>query len=144
MVTYFTSSGKRSEKRTVIVDWSCGYLFYKFWEKKWKKKKKLKDFSTHLPELTNTLILSQTHTWTLYIHPRRWELRTQKLKSHLVRTQSWNVLPLRPGVSQYVAIHTTLTARNFFLAYFYPSGPFTCIFFQNLSSIFFLRFFFSF
>ena len=41
--------------------------------------------------------------------------------------------PLKSGVGQYKAIHATLTARNFFFAYFYPSGPFTCIFFQNLS-----------
>ena len=33
-----------------------------------------------------------------------------------------------PGVSQYIAIHATFTARDFFLAYFYPSGPFTSIF----------------
>ena len=59
---------------------------------------------------------------------RSGEMRTQKLKSHLVRTQSLNVLPLKPGVGQYMAIHATLTARDFFLAYFYPSGPFTCIF----------------
>ena len=56
------------------------------------------------------------------------ELRTQKLKSHLVRTQSLNILPLKPWVGQYMAIHATLTARDFLLAYFYPSGPFTCIF----------------
>ena len=61
--------------------------------------------------------------------PRSGELRTQKLKSHLLRTQSLNVLPLKPGVGQYIAIHNTLTARDFFLAYFYPPGPFTCIFF---------------
>ena len=42
--------------------------------------------------------------------------------------QSLNVLPLRPGVGQYTAMHATLTARDFFLAYFYTSGPFTCIF----------------
>ena len=65
--------------------------------------------------------------------PRSWKLRTQKLKSHLVRTQSLNFLPLKPGVGQYIAIHATLTARDFFLAYFNPSGPFTCIFFLNLS-----------
>ena len=59
--------------------------------------------------------------------PRSGELRTQKLKSHLVRTQSLNVLALKPGVGQYIAIHATLTARDFFLAYFYTSGPFTCI-----------------
>ena len=55
--------------------------------------------------------------------PRSGELRMQKLKSHLVRTQSLNVLPLKPGVGQYIATHGTLTARDFFLAYFYPSGP---------------------
>ena len=49
-------------------------------------------------------------------------------KSHLVRTQSLNVLPLKPGVGQYIAIHATLTARDFFLAYFFPSCPFTCFF----------------
>ena len=60
--------------------------------------------------------------------PRSGELRMQKLKSHLVRTQSLNVLPLKPEVGQYIAMYGTLTAREFFLAYFYPSSPFTCIF----------------
>ena len=64
---------------------------------------------------------------------RGGKLRTQKLKSHLVRAQSLNVLPLKPGVGQCIATHATLTARDFFLAYCYPSCPFTCIFFQNLS-----------
>ena len=59
--------------------------------------------------------------------PRSGEQRTQKLKSHLVRTQNLNVLPFKPGAGQYIAIHATLTARDFFPAYFYPSGPFTCI-----------------
>ena len=59
---------------------------------------------------------------------RSRELRTQKLKSDLLRTRSLKVLPLKPGVGQYIAIHVTLTARNFFLAYFCPSGPFACIF----------------
>ena len=45
-------------------------------------------------------------------------------------------LPLKPGVGQNIAMHATLTARDFFLAKFYPSGPFTCIFFQNLSRVF--------
>ena len=66
------------------------------------------------------------------IKPRSGELRTQKLRSHLVRTQSLTVLPLKPGVGQYIAIQVTLTARDFFLAYFHLSGPFTCISFQNI------------
>ena len=68
------------------------------------------------------------HPGSTDIVPRSGELRTQKLKSNLVRTQSVNVLSLKPGVGQYTAIYVTLTARNFFLAYFYPSGPFICIF----------------
>ena len=62
----------------------------------------------------------------------------QKLKSHLVRTQRKRS-PLKPGVGQYTAIHAKLTARDFFLAYFYPSGPFKCIFPQNLSRFFLSR-----
>ena len=37
------------------------------------------------------------------------------------------VLPLKPGVGQYIAIHATLSAKDFFLATFYSSHPFTCI-----------------
>ena len=68
--------------------------------------------------------------------PRSGELRTQKLMSHLVRTQSLNVLPFEPGVGQSMAVHAMLTAREFFLAYFYPSSPFTCIFFPKPLPIF--------
>ena len=63
-----------------------------------------------------------------YLLPRSGELRKQKLKSHLLRTQSYKVLPSKLGVGQYTTIHATLTARDFFLVNFYPSGPFTCIF----------------
>ena len=65
---------------------------------------------------------------------RSGELRTQKLKSHLMRTQSLKVLPLKPGVGQHIAMHATLTARDFFLANFYPSGSFACIFPKPLPS----------
>ena len=84
-------------------------------------------FRSELPIIKTVLL------FFLPLFPRGGELRTQKLNSHLVRTQSLNVLPWKPEVGQYIAMHATLTARDFFLAYFYPSGPFTCIFFQNLS-----------
>ena len=58
---------------------------------------------------------------------RSGELRTQKLRSHLI-IHSLKVLSLKPGVGLYIAMHATLTARDFFLAHFYPSGQFTCIF----------------
>ena len=68
--------------------------------------------------------------------PRDGELRTQKLKSHLLRTQSWQVLPLKPGVGQYIAIHATLTARGSSFANFYPSSPFTYIFSKTSPKLF--------
>ena len=82
------------------------------------------------------LVLKLFHKMYLNGCPRSGELRTEKLKSHLLRTQSLKVLPLKPGVGQYIALHATLTARDFFLAYFYSSASFTCIFFQNLSWVF--------
>ena len=63
--------------------------------------------------------------------PRSGELRTQKLKANLMRTKSLNVLPLKPGVGQCIAIHATFTARDFVFAYFYTSGLFTCVFFPK-------------
>ena len=71
------------------------------------------------------------------VKPRSGELRTQKLKSHLVRTQSLNVVPLKPGVGQYIATHATLTARDFFLScLFLHFRSIHLHFFQNLSRFF--------
>ena len=71
----------------------------------------------------------------MLLMPCSGELRMQKLKSHLMRTQNLMVLPLNSGVGQYIiAMHATLTARDFFLANFYPSGPFNCIFPKPLPS----------
>ena len=70
----------------------------------------------------------------VYMFPSHWPwglLRTQKLKSHLMRTQSLKVLPLKSGVGQYISMRSTLTARDFFFANFYPSGPFASIFFPK-------------
>ena len=48
------------------------------------------------------------HSMTLAVsQTRSGELRTQKLNSHLVRTKSLNVLPLKPGVGQHIAIYAT-------------------------------------
>ena len=60
----------------------------------------------------------------------------EKLKYDLLRTHSLKVLPLKPGVGQYIAVHATLTARDFFLANFYPSGPFTCTFSKTSADFF--------
>ena len=50
------------------------------------------------------------------------------IKFQLSRTQTLNVLPFKPGAGPCIAMHVTPTARDFFLANYYPSGPFTCIF----------------
>ena len=63
-------------------------------------------------------------------------LRTQKLKSPLLRKQSLKVLSFQPGVGEYIAVHATLTARDFFLTNFYRSGPFICTFSKTAPEIF--------
>ena len=95
------------------------------------------NFWTWKPDFMHYFTHRYVSSGTLSFFPRIGELRMQKFKSHLVRTQSLNVLPFKPGVGQYIAIHATLTARAFFLAFFYPSSPFTCIF-SKTSPIFFL------
>ena len=76
--------------------------------------------------------------WQVFVGPSRsGQLQTQKLKSLLLRTQSLKVLPGKPGVGQYIALYTTVTARNVFLVHFYPSGPFTSNF-SKTSPEFFL------
>ena len=95
--------------------------------------------SSSLLFLFSRIMHNQTENVHLFACPRSGELRTQKLKSHLVRTKSLNVLPFKPGAGQYIAIHATLTAKDFFPAYFYPFLPFRSIhqhFFQNLFRFF--------
>ena len=67
--------------------------------------------------------------------PRSGELRTQKLKSHLVRTQNLNVPSWKPGVHQYIAIHATLT-DIFLPSFLLPFRSIRMHFFQNLSRFF--------
>ena len=74
----------------------------------------------------------------LFCFPLSGELQMHKLKTHLLRTQGSKVLPLKPGAGQYITMHATSTARDFFLAKFYPAGPFTCIFFFQTQSWVFL------
>ena len=44
----------------------------------------------------------------------QWGAADAEIKSHLLRTQSLKVLTLKPRVGQYIAMHATLTARDFF------------------------------
>ena len=86
---------------------------------------------------SQALLLHEPHMKCSYHQTTRsGELRMQKLKSHLVRTQSLNVLPFKPGGGQYTVIHATLTARDFFLAYFFTSRSIHLHFVQNPSRFF--------
>ena len=58
-----------------------------------------------------------------------------EIKIPLLRTQRLKVVPFKPGTGPYIVMHATPTARDFFLANFYPSGPLTGIFFQCLSRV---------
>ena len=77
---------------------------------------------------------NQTHLIVHSISPRRWELQMQKF--HPVRTQSLNVLPLQPGVGQYIAyILRLLPGISSLLISTFP-GHSPAFFFQNLSRFF--------
>ena len=92
-----------------------------------------------LPETKDvTDVLEVFYLTVLRVLPCSGGLRTQKLKSHLLRTQSLRVLLFKPEAGQYIAMHATLTARDVFLANLYPSGPSTCISFPKTSPVFFL------
>ena len=52
-----------------------------------------------------------------------------EIKEPSVENQSSNVLSLKPGIGQYIAMHDTPSARDF-----YPPGPFICIFPKPLPS----------
>ena len=69
-------------------------------------------------------------------------LRTQKLKTHPLRTKSSKIFPLKPDVGRNIATHALPTARNFFLPNFCLPSPFIFIFLKNLFRVFFLFFFF--
>ena len=56
-------------------------------------------FVRYVTMLPVTVAACSCHLW-----PRSGELQMQKLKSHLLRRQSWKVLPLKPGVGQYTAM----------------------------------------
>ena len=65
-----------------------------------------------------------------------WGAADAEIKVQSDENTEFKVLPFKPGVGQYIAMHATLTARDFFLANFYPSGPFTCILSETSPELF--------
>ena len=47
----------------------------------------------------------------------QWGAADAEIKVPSAENTELKVPPLKPGVSQYIAIHATLTARDFFLVY---------------------------
>ena len=112
-----------SEPQNILLPnlvWLCSIMSQSVKQKSW--------FSVFNVKVTARLYIIKT---------LQWGAADTEIKSHLVRAQSLNVLPLKPAVGQYIAVHAKLTARDFFFAYFYPSSPFTCIF-SKASPNFFL------
>ena len=68
------------------------------------------------------------------VYPRSGELQTQKFKSHLVRTQSLNVLPLKPGIQVHRSVysHTCYAyCQGFLPRFFLPFQSIHLHFFQK-------------
>ena len=68
--------------------------------------------------------------WNLfcYLSLPQWGAVDAEIKVEYGENTELSVFPLELGVGQYVAVHTTFTARDVFLANFYSSGSSTCIF----------------
>ena len=130
---YWLLKKKKTHKKTIChVPASFAFFLSLSLEKRrrksWIWSSQIREVITYLQSITLSL-------QGLGSHPTVGSCGRRNYKSHLVRTQSLNILLLKPGVGQYIAIHATLTARDFFLAYFYPSVHSTA-FFQNLSQFF--------
>ena len=106
-----------------------------------KPSQQLSTFSLCSPSLMSALLVLSTIylflTVSLNDFSHSGELRTQKLKYHLVRTQSLNVLPLKAW-SRSVYSHTCYAyCREFFpCLLFLPFQSIHLHFFQNLSQFF--------
>ena len=81
---------------------------------------------------------NQTHMIVLSIIRRitttqRWGAADGEIKVSSDEHTELKHSPFKPWSRSVYRHNATLTARDFFVAYLYPSGPFTCIFSQNLS-----------
>ena len=56
-----------------------------------------------------------------------WGTADAEMKHPSVENPDLKVLPFKPGAGLYIALRATPTTGDFFLAKFYPSGPFTCV-----------------
>ena len=65
---------------------------------------------------------------------QQWAAADAEIKVPSVENRELKVLLSKPAVGQYIAIHATITARELFLANFYPSSPSTGIFPETLPS----------
>ena len=66
-------------------------------------------------------------TFYSFLNAPQWETADAEIKVPSVENQSLKVFTLKPEAVQYIdlAMHATLTARDFFFADFYTPAPFT-------------------
>ena len=76
-------------------------------------------------------------SWSSISISPQWRAANAEIKGPSLGNTERKGFPFKVWSRQYIAMHATLTARNFFLADFYPSGPFTWIF-SSTSPEFFL------
>ena len=122
-----------------LINYICMYNFFSFQQGCYWRGQQFKNMCLMLLYVCSVFMFRLTVdlTW-VYFTPCSGELQMQKLKSHVLRTQSLKVLPFKPGIGQYKAIHASLTARDFSLGNFYPSSLLTFNF-SRTSSQFFWR-----
>ena len=83
----------------------------------------------------NVICFISLQLLSLVVVPPQWGTADAELKVPSVENTELKDSPFKAW-GRSVLSHTYMAARDFFLANFYPSGPFTCIFFQNLSQVF--------
>ena len=89
---------------------------------------------SHYSKIMLQVILSWHSVWMLHTFHPQWGAADAEIKVPSGDNTELNVLPLKPGVGQYIAIHATLIARDFFLAlrsihlhFFQTSSDFFCV-----------------
>ena len=84
-----------------------------------------------LVSLLRQLSLFSVETFA-FVAPMQWDTADAEIQDLSVVNPELKGLPLKLGADPYIARHAKPAARDFFLADFYPPGPFTCIFLKPL------------
>ena len=81
-----------------------------------------------LSVVIHSSVVIQGYVVTLRCVTPQWEAADAEFKVPSVENTELEGSPFKAWRRSVIAIHAAVTARDFFLANFYPSGPFACIF----------------